>query len=352
MATARRRKLTLSSLEVSAPGDARESIVPSSVSIFATRAGTKHLLRPRVDELAALVADPKVNLWVDIEGSTEAHMAMLRDLMKIHPLLIEDAFKAQDTPKIEVHDDYAYFIVLGPEEPDPVEGEITLRDLDVFVAERFVVTHHEGNICAIPHVRQMVERHPELLAQGPAVVAHRVVDYLVDRFVLRMNTLSERIDGLELSALRATTPEVLETILEAKHEVMHLGRLVRHQKEVLRALATGSIRFVPPDVRPFFRDIYDHFVSIVDQSEAARDAVNDALDAYLSMQSHRLSDVMKALTMISTIMLPLMFITGLYGMNFDYMPGLHHEYGYPVALTVMVTTASGIFFYFKRRNWW
>ncbi|MBK8590782.1 MAG: hypothetical protein IPN77_16925 [Sandaracinaceae bacterium] len=109
---------------------------------------------------------------------------------------------------------------------------------------------------------------------------------------------------------------------------------------------------MPSDVRPFFRDIYDHFVSIADQSEAFRDAVSDALDAYLSMQSHRLNDVMKALTMISTIMLPLMFITGLYGMNFDYMPGLHHAYGYHVAVTVMATTASGIFVYFKRRNWW
>ncbi|MBP7685646.1 MAG: hypothetical protein KBB95_27255, partial [Deltaproteobacteria bacterium] len=87
-------------MEMGGTGDARESIVPSSVSIYAMREGTKHLLRPRVDELAALVADPKVNLWVDIEGSTEAHMAMLRDLMQIHPLLIEDAFKAQDTPKI------------------------------------------------------------------------------------------------------------------------------------------------------------------------------------------------------------------------------------------------------------
>ncbi|MBK7151079.1 MAG: magnesium/cobalt transporter CorA [Sandaracinaceae bacterium] len=339
-------------MEMGGTGDARESIVPSSVSIYAMREGTKHLLRPRVDELAALVADPKVNLWVDIEGSTEAHMAMLRDLMQIHPLLIEDAFKAQDTPKIEVHDEYAYFIVLGPEEPDPVPGEVTLRDLDVFIAERFVVTHHEGNVSAVPHVRQMVERFPDLLAQGPAVVAHRIVDFMVDRFMVRMNTLGERVDGLELAALRATTPAVLETILEAKHDVLHLGRLVRHQKEVLRALATGSVRFVPSDVRPFFRDIYDHFVSIADQSEAFRDAVSDALDAYLSMQSHRLNDVMKALTMISTIMLPLMFITGLYGMNFDYMPGLHHAYGYHVAVTVMATTASGIFVYFKRRNWW
>ncbi|MBK8590781.1 MAG: hypothetical protein IPN77_16920 [Sandaracinaceae bacterium] len=136
--------------------------------------------------------------------------------------------------------------------PDPVPGEVTLRDLDVFIAERFVVTHHEGNVSAVPHVRQMVERFPDLLAQGPAVVAHRIVDFMVDRFMIRMNTLGERVDGLELAALRATTPAVLETILEAKHDVLHLGRLVRHQKEVLRALATARCASCPRTSAPSF----------------------------------------------------------------------------------------------------
>jgi magnesium transporter len=302
--------------------------------------------------LPALLADEDANVWVDIEGSTDEQMVMMRDVLNIHPLLIEDAFKAQDTPKLEIHDDYIYFIVLGPEEPDPVPDEITLRDLDLFVSKRFVVTHHEGNVPAIPFVRLMVERDPSLLRQGPSVVAHRAVDHMVDRFMVRMNTMGERIDGLELAALRANSSSVLETVLDAKHDVLHLGRLVRHQKEVLRALATGPVPFIPSDVRPFFRDIYDHFVSIADQAEAYRDAISGSLDAYLSMQSHRLNDVMKALTMMSTIMLPLTFITGLYGMNFEFMPGLHHEYGYQVAWLVMLGTAGGIFTYFKRKNWW
>lgn len=322
------------------------------IRIYATRSGNEALLRPTLAELPALLSDTNVNIWVDIEGSTDQQMEMMRDVLHIHPLLIEDAFKAQDTPKIEIHDDYIYFIILGPEEPDPVPHEITLRDLDLFVSERFVVTHHEGNVPAIPHVRQLVERTPALLAQGPSVIAHRAVDHMVDRFMVRMNTLGERVDELELAALRATSASVLETVLEAKHDVLNLGRLVRHQKEVLRTIATGSVPFVPAEVRPFFRDIYDHFVNIADQAEAYRDAISGSLDAYLSMQSHRLNDVMKALTMMSTIMLPLTFITGLYGMNFEFMPGLHHKYGYQVAWLVMLCTAASIFVFFKRRNWW
>ncbi|MCA9577489.1 MAG: magnesium/cobalt transporter CorA [Polyangiales bacterium] len=322
------------------------------VAIYATKVGSEKLLRPGLDELAAYLADEEAHVWVDIEGSTDEQMVMMRDVLHIHPLLIEDAFKAQDTPKLEAHDDYIYFIILGPEEPDPVPDEITLRDLDLFVSERFVVTHHEGNVPAIPFVRQMVERNPALLRQGPAVIAHRAVDHMVDRFMVRMNALGERIDGLEIAALRADSASVLETVLDAKHDVLHLGRLVRHQKEVLRQLATGPVPFIPGEVRPFYRDIYDHFVGIADQAEAYRDAISGSLDAYLSMQSHRLNDVMKALTMMSTIMLPLTFITGLYGMNFEFMPGLHHKYGYQVAWFVMIGTASAIFLFFKRRNWW
>ena len=315
-------------------------------------AGSSRVDRPPLTELPALLSDPSVRLWVDVEGSTDADMELMRDVLLLHPLLIEDAFKAQDTPKLEVHADYLYAIVHGPLREQPSPEAIELADVDIFLGERFCVTHHEGGVAALAKVRREVEHSADLLAKGPAAIAHRVVDIMIDRFLAEMNELGEALDDLELKALHGRGADVLEAILARKHDVLAVGRLVRHQREVLRTLALGGSRFIPESQRPFFRDVFDHFVTLSDRAEGYRDMVSDALDAYLSMQSHRLNEVMKVLTLISTIMLPLTFITGLYGMNFDHMPGLHHRYGYEMAWGTMLAIAAAAFLYFKRKNWW
>jgi magnesium transporter len=146
-------------------------------------------------------------------------------------------------------------------------------------------------------------------------------------------------------------PEVLETIFALKHKLQRLRRVGLHQKEILNRLGRGDYALIPDEVRPFFRDAYDHFVRVVDLSDSFREIVNGAMEAYISINGHKMNEVMKVLTLSSTIMLPLTFIAGLYGMNFEFMPELHMRYGYFGALGSMLLTAVGLVAYFKRRGW-
>ncbi len=166
-----------------------------------------------------------------------------------------------------------------------------------------------------------------------------------------MEHIDEEIASVEGAAVNDPDPKLLRRIFALKHILQRLRRVGLHQKTILRRLSAGELPHVPDEARPFFRDVDDHFVRVMDLTESYGDLVASSLEAYLSMQSHRLNEVMKILTIISTIMLPLTFITGLYGMNFDAMPGIHWEYGYQMAWFVMLASSVGSFVWMKRKGW-
>jgi magnesium transporter len=204
---------------------------------------------------------------------------------------------------------------------------------------------------SVTRVRREVEARPEILSRGPAFVAHRIIDHMIDQFAPLMERLDAEIDRLERAVVHEPNAPVLEEIFELKHALQRIRRISLHQKELLLGLWNGAHPRIPEEARPFFRDVYDHFLRVADLTEGYREMVSSVLEAYLSVQSHRLNEVMRMLTVISTIMLPLTFITGLYGMNFDYMPGLHWSYGYEAAWVFMLSTAGLFYFLLKRRGW-
>lgn len=309
--------------------------------------------QPAPSEVAALMEDPEVHLWVSLERAGERERALLTDTFRLHELLVEDALSVAHTPKAEVHEGYLYLIVHGLE-PAVAKGPPTKRDtvdVDFFVSERFVVTHHRTPVRSLEVVRAEVRKDPELLRRGPAHVAHRLIDMMVDELLPWMEAIDEEIAEVEGAAVADPDPALLRRIFALKHVLQRLRRVGLHQRGILHRLAEGHYPHVPDEMRPFFRDVDDHFVQVMDLSESYRDLVASALDAYLSMQSHRLNEVMKILTIISTIMLPLTFITGLYGMNFDAMPGIHWKYGYEMAWAVMLLSAVGSFVWMKKRGW-
>ncbi|MGF1465491.1 MAG: magnesium/cobalt transporter CorA [Sandaracinaceae bacterium] len=304
------------------------------------------------DELPALVADPDVTVWVCLSEQNHAAQRVLADVFGFHPLLIEDALADATTPKIEDHDDYLYLIVHGLSDADPEgDGEVHTSDLDLFIGERYLITHESHPFGPVRRVRDAVERTPALLARGPAVVAHRIIDGLVDEFLPMMENLDHEIDAIEEGIVEAASPELLSRIFRMKHSLQRIRRVGLHQRRLLERLAHHPHRLLPEEVRPFYRDVLDHFVRVVDLTEVYRELIGSSLDAYLSMQSHRLNEIMRILTVISTVMLPLTFITGLYGMNFDFMPGLHWKYGYETAVLVMIAIVVAMLIYFRRRRW-
>ena len=319
--------------------------------IFAVRAADSLLFEPSTEELKGLLKDPSVFVWVSLEEQDEASSALLRDVFDFHPLLIEDVFADATTPKCEDMGEYLYLIVHGLANSDLEPSAVAMGDLDLFLGERYLITHHTHDLASVERVRAELEKDPSLLGRGPAFVAHRLLDHMIDRFVPLMEYLDTEIDELERAVMEEGGAEVLPRIFRLKHSLQRIRRISLHQLEVFHSLSNGNLRLIPDDARPFFRDVYDHFVRVADLTEGYREMVVSVLDGHMSMQSHRLNEAMRVLTVISTIMLPLTFVTGLYGMNFDYMPGLHWAYGYEAAWVVMLAVAGFFFVMIKRRGW-
>jgi len=305
----------------------------------------------RIGNLAELIADPDVVVWVDLDSQGPESERVLREIFELHPLLIEDAFADATTPKAEDFGDYLYVIVHGLSDDDASDGEVQTADLDLFIGRDFLITHYRLPFKAIEQAWRRVETDGHLLAKGPAFVSHAIIDTLVDEFLPLMESLDAEVDRIEEKILADSSPQLLERIFRMKHSLQRIRRVGLHQKALLLAIAEGKYELVPEEVRPFFRDVYDHMVRVVDLNEVYRELMGTSLDAYLGVQSHKLNEVMRVLTIFSTVMLPLTFITGLYGMNFDELPYMHQDWGFAGAVFVMVSVALTMVLFFKRRNW-
>lgn len=320
--------------------------------IYAVRDGAKNkLLKPHPRELGKLLDEKGTNVWVCMDAEGEEERDLLESVFKIHPLLIEDAFNQAQSPKAEDHGEYLYIILHGLTEKACAMGRVETADIDIILGENFLVTHYHSDISSVPRVQAAVEKDPSLLAKGPAVVAHRVMDHMIDQYFPLMEQLDVTITAVEETIIHKPEADPLEKILDLKRDLQRIRRVGIYQRDILHRLSRGDFPLLPKSTLPFYRDVYDHFVRVTDETEGYRETVNSSLEAYRSMQAHRMNEVMKLLTLISTVVLPLNFVTGLYGMNFDYMPGLHWKYGYPVAWFVMIMTVSGFIFFFRKRNW-
>jgi magnesium transporter len=302
-------------------------------------------------EIRAAIA-AKLPIWIELESECPEGESLMREVFDIHPLTIEDIWGRRASPKLEDYRNYLYVIVHGVKSAK--RGSFDLIELDVLIGKTFVITHDPTGEITKDVVADL-HRDPALLTKGPAWLAHAILDNAVDRFLPIVDQLNEDIERLETDALiSAGTPRgtaVLRSILRFRRMLQDLRRMSIHQREILLRLSRGEFDEIPRDVVPFFRDVFDHFVRITDLIESFRDSITSALDAYLTVQNNRMGEVMKTLTLISTIMLPLTFIAGVYGMNFDHMPELHWRWGYPFAVGLMLAVAIGIVWWFRRKGW-
>jgi magnesium transporter len=300
----------------------------------------------------ATALEAKKPIWIDLERQSPDADKLLTDVLKLHPLTIEDIWSSRSSPKIDDFDEYLYVLLHGV--GSKKKDELELVEIDVLIGKNWLVTHDRDGLVS-DDIGTELDHSPRLLQKGIAWLAHAIIDRAVDRYLPVIDQLDAEIEHLENDVLdKAGTPQgskVLRRILGFKRTLQDLRRMAIHQREILLRLSRGDFDEIPPETIPFYRDVYDHFLRINDIAEGYRDLVTSALDAYLSVQSNRMNEVMKTLTLISTIMLPLTFIAGLYGMNFDHMPELHWRYGYPFALGIMALVAVGIFGYFRHKGW-
>ncbi len=306
-----------------------------------------------VDQLPELLKDPSVVIWVDMESPTEADERVLLDVFKFHPLTVEDCRENRHYPKIEEFTGYLYFIVHGVR-ADTSPDHFNTIELDGFLGKNYVITYHHDMFRSINNVKQLLRTSPILCRRGPAFLCHQILDQIVDFYSPVLDDFDDRIDHLEEEIFNLKQPnnQILSQITELKRGVLRLRRISVKQMDVILRMSRGEFaNLIPEDMRPFYRDVHDHLTRVVDLAENYRDLISGSLEAYLSVVSNRMNEIMKVLTIFSAIMLPLTFIAGVYGMNFDNMPELHSRYGYFATIAVMVVVALVMLFFFWWRGW-
>lgn len=306
------------------------------------------------DEIRSAMKNPDGLLWVNLCNPTrEESNHVLADLFQFHPLAVEDCQSiGYQTPKIDDFGAYIFIIAHAlPVNRAEISAENSM-ELNIFVADNYLVTSYNREIMPpVEDVKKRLDRDDRLIKNGPDFLCHAILDHLVDDYMPLLDELDEHLELLEDRVLEKPTPEILSELIEQKHMLMALRRIISPQREIINRLSRDDYTMIDRQSRIYYRDIYDHLVRIQDLSESLRDIVSGVMDIYLNSTSMRLNEVMKALTVVSTIFLPLSFVAGVYGMNFHYMPELAWRYGYLFVWVIFVSIFVGMLVWFKRRNW-
>jgi magnesium transporter len=303
-------------------------------------------------QLPELLKDEQAIIWVDMPEPTKADEDVLLNVFKFHPLTVEDCRENRHYPKVEEFPSYLYLIVHGVR-ADTSPDHFNTIELDAFLGSNYVITYHHDEFRSIDNVRKLIHTSPIVCQRGAAFLLHQILDQIVDYYSPVLDDFDERIDQLEadIFGLKRPNNTILSDIMDLKRGVLRLRRISAKQREVLLRMSRGEFPLIDPQILPFFRDVHDHIVRVTDLAESYRDLISGSLEAYLSVVSNRMNEIMKVLTIFSAIMLPLTFIAGVYGMNFDNMPELHSRYGYYTVWSIMIAVAVGMLFFFWKRGW-
>ena len=302
-------------------------------------------------------------LWVDLEDPNEAEEeTVLLSLFDFHALAIEDCRHGREEeghlPKVEEFGEYLFVIFNPVESIHPPNGsrssyKLALRttQLSAFLSKRALVTHHYKPLRSVTYASQLIAKNPQSLGRGPDYLFHIIIDDIVDNYTPILDRLDEVIDGMEDEVFHQASQRTMARILHLKKDIVTVRRIAFYQREMLNRLSRGEFTLITRDEMIYYRNVYDHLVRMADLADSYRDTVSGLLDAYLSVTSNSLNQVMKVLTIISTVFLPLGVITGFFGMNFQHLPGATWEYGVLSTLVFMIAVAVGMLWLFKRRKW-
>jgi len=318
------------------------------ISVFVNRNGETKA----VDRVEPRWLDPKsgVTLWVDIAGFTAEEGRILTDTFHFHPLAVEDALSAVQFPKIESYDSYLYIILHGIDF-QAIERQFATHDVDFFLGANYLVTVHDGRSRSIARMREMCPRHSHVLDEGPVSLMHRIVDSMVDNYEPEMEKLEQRISDLEEEAYVGRAPLVRE-LLGLKRDLAAMRRIMTPQRDAVGRLARREFPQITIEMAYRFRDVYDHVVRLTDEAYLFQDRVTGILEANLAAVSNRLNQIMKVLTVASTIFLPLTVLTGMWGMNMPLpqFPGGEHAQFWWLS-GVMGVVSAGMLILFRILGW-
>ncbi len=287
------------------------------------------------------------------QPSIEESNRILSDIFQFHPLTVEDCQSiGYQTPKIDDFGTYIFIITHALPPNAKLITHETPIELNIFLGSNYIVTsYYDEDMPPIRNIQNKLGKDERLIQNGPDFLCHAILDKLVDDYMPLIDDLDDHLDLLETRVIDKPSPDILEELLDQKHALMALRRIISPLREILNRLSRDDFPMIDRRTRIYYRDIYDHLVRIQDLVESLRDLASGILDVYLNSTSMRLNEVMKALTVVSTIFLPLSFVAGIYGMNFEYMPELSWRYGYLFVWLIFLSIFFGMLLWFRRRNW-
>lgn len=304
----------------------------------------------RVDP-AWLAPGSGVWVWVDLDQPTPEEAAVLSDVFHFHELAVEDALSAVHHPKIESYGSYLYLILHGIDF-SAAEHCFRTKDIDFFLGPTYIVTVHPGVSRSIGKISDVCRRNDRALGEGPGALMHRIIDTMVDNYRPEMEELEDRLDRLESQVFERPRPELARRILNFKKDVASLRQVVLPQRDAVGRLARREFPLIDEQLAYRFRDVHDHLVRLSDEAMFFTDRITSILDAHLSAVSNQLNQVMKVLTIIATLFMPLTVLTGMYGMNvpLPHLPGGADAQFWWV-LAIMFTLSAVMLGFFRRKGW-
>ena len=290
-------------------------------------------------------------LWLDIENPTKKELDFLKEQFKLHPLTIEDCVNTNARPKIDQFPDYMFLILHAVMVQPRANNKVKTIELNICIGKNFLLTIHIDPILSINTNWERCQKNEQMLSKGADSLLHHIIDSLVDNYFPLMDVFDGWIDKIENEVFTRPTQKTLSQIFSVKKNLLFLRRFVAPQRELVNLLSKDQYPLIRSYIRIYFRDIFDNLLFIQEAIDTYRDSISGALDAYLSTISNKTNDIMKTLTIIATIAMPLTLITGIYGMNFKHMPELEWPMGYLGAYVLMFLIAIGMLAYFKRKKW-
>ncbi len=327
--------------------------------LYRDGAGNLHLDWPR-PQIEEAIGDQAGLLWVDFEAAKEAGIEevghWLREVFHFHPLAIEDALEESHVPKVDDWGPYLYLVFRVPR-IDPDSDRLELHELDAFLGSNFLVTYHATPLEILDRERANIRRDSrERLRHGADHLLFRLLELAVDQSLEAIEQLDERVDTIQNEVIANPRPDVVRTIFRIKRSAIQLHKTLGPQREVLNRLARDSYQPVRAEHRVYFRDLYDHVVRIHDISESLRDLIAGTLETYLSVISNRTNEIMKVLTMVSVMFLPMSFLAGFFGMNFfgeslAFQRPLPRVLLFGTTCAIMAISPCVMWVYARRRKW-
>ena len=290
--------------------------------------------------------------WININGIHEKDVIeKIGKLFSLHPLLLEDIMNTDQRPKMEEHEGYL-FIVLKMLSSQGMPNLIKDEQVTIVFGHGFLISFQESEPDEFSPIREMIKNgRGRIKRMGSDYLAYSLMDIIVDNYFVVMEKLGEEIEGLETELIKNPKQETLRSIHRLKREMIFIRRSIWPLREVIGDLERRGSTFIQESTSLYLRDIYDHIIHVIDTTETFRDIIAGMIDIYLSSVSNKMNEIMKVLTIIATIFIPLTWIVGIYGMNFDFMPELRARLGYPIVMAIMVVIGALMLLYFKRKKW-